>query len=177
MLPKKKFTTKCYCRIFNLLLFQTFRERGPLFQKSVHSFCFISNGLLGTHKKKTSWTIEQNECNWTGSFFLEVWYFEVALSKNFADAHFFFEQCVKVAHCLRDYGAFNLHLLEFTFIYQFYSRKTILVESIFWNPVGLFAFISFHNHFKLSSTLFNLHLFPFKLCGLLRKAELYWQVG
>ena len=46
-------------------------------------------------------------------------------------------------------GAFNLHLLEFTFIYQFYSRKTILVESIFWNPVGLFAFMSFHNHFKL----------------------------
>ena len=74
-------------------------------------------------------------------------------------------------------GAFNLHLLDFTFINQFYFRKTILVESIFWNPVGLFAFISFHNHFKLSSTLFNLHLFPFKLCGLLRKAELYWQVG
>ena len=46
-------------------------------------------------------------------------------------------------------GAFNLHLLEFTFIYQFYSRKTILVESMFWNPVGLFAFMSFHNHFKL----------------------------
>ena len=74
-------------------------------------------------------------------------------------------------------GGFNLHLLDFTFINQFYFRKTILVESIFWNPVGLFAFISFHNHFKLSSTLFNLHLFPFKLCGLLRKAELYWQVG
>ena len=48
-----------------------------------------------------------------------------------------------------DKGAFNLHLLEFTFIYQFYSRKTILVELIFWNPVGLFAFMSFHNHFKL----------------------------
>ena len=46
-------------------------------------------------------------------------------------------------------GAFNLHLLEFTFIYQFYSRKTTLVESTFWNPVGLFAFMSFHNHFKL----------------------------
>ena len=28
-------------------------------------------------------------------------------------------------------GALNLHLLEFTFIYQFYSRKTILVELIF----------------------------------------------
>ena len=47
------------------------------------------------------------------------------------------------------FGAFNLHLLEFTFIYQFYSRKTIIVKSIFWNPVGLFAFMSFHNHFKL----------------------------
>ena len=47
------------------------------------------------------------------------------------------------------YGAFNLHLLEFTFIYQFYSRKTILVESIFWNPAGLFAFMSFHIYFKL----------------------------
>ena len=46
-------------------------------------------------------------------------------------------------------GAFNLHLLEFTFVYQFYSRKTNLVESTFWNPVGLFAFMSFHNHFKL----------------------------
>ena len=45
-------------------------------------------------------------------------------------------------------GVFNLHLLEFTFIYQFYSRKTVLVESIFWNSVGLFAFMSFHNHFK-----------------------------
>ena len=38
-------------------------------------------------------------------------------------------------------GAFNLHLLDF--IYQFYSKKTILVQSIFWNPVGLFAFMSF----------------------------------
>ena len=35
--------------------------------------------------------------------FLEVWYFEVAASKNFKKAHFFFEQCVEVAHCLRDY--------------------------------------------------------------------------
>ena len=47
-------------------------------------------------------------------------------------------------------GVFNLHLLEFTFVYQFYSRKTTLVVSTFWNPVGLFAFRSFHNHFKLS---------------------------
>ena len=46
-------------------------------------------------------------------------------------------------------GLFNLHLLDFTFINQFYFRKTILVESIFWNPVGLFGFMSFHNHFKL----------------------------
>ena len=49
----------------------------------------------------------------------------------------------------RDMGLFNLHPLEFTFIYQFYSRKTILVESIFWNSVGLFAFMSFHNHLQL----------------------------
>jgi hypothetical protein len=28
-------------------------------------------------------------------------------------------------------GAFNLHLLEFTFVYQLYSRKTTLVESTF----------------------------------------------
>ena len=48
-----------------------------------------------------------------------------------------------------DHGAFNLHLLEFTFDYQFYSRKTNLVESTFQNPVGLFAFMSFHSHFKL----------------------------
>ena len=46
-------------------------------------------------------------------------------------------------------GVFNLHLLEFTFVYQFYSRKTTLVESTFWNPVGLFAFMAFHNHFKI----------------------------
>ena len=46
-------------------------------------------------------------------------------------------------------GAFDLHFLEFTFIYWFYSRKTILVESIFWNPAGLFAFMSFHIYFKL----------------------------
>ena len=46
-------------------------------------------------------------------------------------------------------GAFNLHLLEFNFVYQFYSRKTTIVESTFWDPVGLFAFMSFHNHFKI----------------------------
>ena len=50
---------------------------------------------------------------------------------------------------MRAVGTFNLHLLEFTFVYQFYSRKTTLVESTFWNPAGLFAFMSFHNHFKL----------------------------
>ena len=32
--------------------------------------------------------------------------------------------------------AFNLHLLEITFVYQFYSRKTTLVESTFWKTVG-----------------------------------------
>ena len=32
---------------------------------------------------------------------------------------------------IADLGAFNLHLLEFTFVYQFYSRKTTLVESTF----------------------------------------------
>ena len=50
-------------------------------------------------------------------------------------------------HCAL--GAFKLHLLEFNFVYQFYSRKTNLVKSRFQNPVGLFAFMSFHNHFKL----------------------------
>ena len=48
-----------------------------------------------------------------------------------------------------DLGAFNLHLLEFAFVYQFYSRKTTLVESTFWNLVGLFVFMSFHNNFKM----------------------------
>ena len=30
-----------------------------------------------------------------------------------------------------DQGGFNVHLLEFTFVYQFYSRKTTLFESTF----------------------------------------------
>ena len=41
--------------------------------------------------------------------------------------------CLGSKEFLVHLGAFNLLLLEFTFIYQFYSRKTILVESIFWN--------------------------------------------
>ena len=36
------------------------------------------------------------------------------------------------------YDEFNLHLLGFTFVYQFYARKTTLVDSTFWNPVELF---------------------------------------
>ena len=48
-----------------------------------------------------------------------------------------------------DISAFNLHLLEFTFVYQFNSRETNLVESTFRNPVELFAFMSFHNNLKL----------------------------
>ena len=50
---------------------------------------------------------------------------------------------------IADNGAFNLQLLEITFVYQFYSRKTTLVVAKFWKTVGLFAFMSFHNHFKL----------------------------
>ena len=42
-----------------------------------------------------------------------------------------------------------VHLLEFTFFYQFYSRITTLVVLTFWNPVELFVYISFHSHFKL----------------------------
>ena len=34
-------------------------------------------------------------------------------------------------------GAFYLHLLDFTFIYQFYSWMTTLVKSTFWNAVCL----------------------------------------
>ena len=48
-----------------------------------------------------------------------------------------------------DLSTFNLlHLLEFTFVYQFYSIKTAIVGSTFWNPVQLFAFMSFHNNFN-----------------------------
>ena len=50
----------------------------------------------------------------------------------------------KIAYVFfEDIGAFNLHLLEFTLVYQFYSRKNNLVESTFQNPVELFAFMSF----------------------------------
>ena len=57
--------------------------------------------------------------------------------------------CVRSFFFLQGMGAFNLLLLEFTFVYQFYSRKTNLVKSTFGNPAGLFAFMSFHNHFKI----------------------------
>ena len=46
-------------------------------------------------------------------------------------------------------GAVYLHLLEFFFIYQFYSWMTTLVERTFWNPVELFVFKSVHNNLKL----------------------------
>ena len=66
-------------------------------------------------------------------------------SKNSVSARF----GAKIHLCQGYCGAFNLHRLEFTFTSKFYSRKTILVESIFWNPAGLFAFMSFHIYFKL----------------------------
>ena len=47
------------------------------------------------------------------------------------------------------YSAFYIHLLEFLFIYQFYSWMTTHMESTFWNPGEVFVFKSVHNHFKL----------------------------
>ena len=44
---------------------------------------------------------------------------------------------------------FHRHLLAHPFINQLYTRITALVESPFWNPVELFSFVSFHNHFKI----------------------------
>ena len=69
-----------------------------------------------------------------------------------------------------DFGAFNLHLLEFTFVYQFYSRNTSLVESTFWNPVELFAFMLFHNNFKI--IWYGRHLLLFIFWGTAK-----WQVN
>ena len=46
-------------------------------------------------------------------------------------------------------GAFYLHLLEFLFIYQFYSWMAILVKPTFCNPVELFVSKSVQSNLKL----------------------------
>jgi hypothetical protein len=38
-------------------------------------------------------------------------------------------------------GRFYLHLLVYPFVYQFNTKMTTLVESIFWNPAEPFSFI------------------------------------
>ena len=72
--------------------------------------------------------------------------------QTLVEYHVYFATLKKKVHCIimhilyfkirrkvwrLDFGAFYLHLLEFTFVYQFYSRKTTLVDSTFWNSVGL----------------------------------------
>ena len=43
--------------------------------------------------------------------------------------------------------------MKFTFVYQFYSRRTTPVESTFWNPVGLFSFMYILRYILLLSLL------------------------
>ena len=53
---------------------------------------------------------------------------------------------------IADNGAFNLQLLEITFVYQFYSRKTTLVESNFEKLLDY----SLSCHFTIISNYFDI---------------------
>ena len=44
-----------------------------------------------------------------------------------------------------DLGGFHLHLQVYPFIYQFYTRMTVLIETTFWNHAELFIFTLFQN--------------------------------
>ena len=45
-------------------------------------------------------------------------------------------------------GSFHLCLLDFPFIYHFYSIMTTLIKSTCLNPADLFILKSFHQHFE-----------------------------
>ena len=44
---------------------------------------------------------------------------------------------LKIAFPLIMFGGIHLHLSKLAFIYKFYNRMTVLVESRFWNPPKL----------------------------------------
>lgn len=60
-----------------------------------------------------------------------------------------FHQCNLEPEECEAIGVLYINLLEFPFVYNFYSRMTTLDESIFWNSIKQFVFFLFHNPFKL----------------------------
>ena len=92
---------------------------------------------------------------WFGLLWLSSWNLLLQLKRKLKHAislHFSSELQIttdskKPGQTESDVGVFNLHLLEFTIVYQFYSRNTILVESTFWKPCH-FTIISNYFHIK-----------------------------